>query len=335
MYLGLPVMSWRDVNKLYGDTDIFVTANELSAPNIIGILLEQGISIDRILNYEPVEKRLGCRFAETLLDVATFGGLELYCCFQSETGTKTFCSELPRIKVDYNKFGDDAMNQFFQLRNLIADRIKNGNIPHECEQCKVISEEYYYSNRKIRAITLGGDGPCNYQCLDCGHQYNAKYQHKSPFNEIKQAFSTIRHTTDCDSDVRIVLSVGEFSMSDEGNDLVRYLHDYHVTLYSNAYKWSDAVAEALGDGRAYLYVSVDAGTPETYAKIKGIKDIGAFDVVCNNLREYSKYGIIILKYIVFEGGGNDNHKDFNGFFGLADEIASRVVIYCTQSISWE
>jgi len=321
--LGLPIMSWGDAVLRLDDFDVFVTANELSVPDIIGTLLALGISEDRILNYEPVEKRMGCGFAETFLDIATYGdGLELYCCIQSETGTKTFCDELPKIRVAHNKFDDSSLADFLCFRNQIADNIKTGIFSNKCQNCNAIANKYYFSNRKIRSITLGGDGPCNFSCMDCGHLHNARYQHESPFSEIKSTIPVIERVVGCGLDTRIVLTAGEFSVSDEGNELLELLNNYHVALYSNAYRWSDATARSLGAGKAYLYTSVDAGTRETFYRIKGVD---AFDTVCGNLREYSKCGIVVLKYIVFEGI-NDNYKDINGFFELADAIATRVVI---------
>jgi hypothetical protein len=64
-FLGLPVMSFADAEKQFGDFDVYVTANERSAPDIIGFLLENGVDHERILNYEPIEKRLGCATIES------------------------------------------------------------------------------------------------------------------------------------------------------------------------------------------------------------------------------------------------------------------------------
>jgi len=66
-FLGLPVMSFQDATERFGDTDIYVTANERHAPDIIGYLLEDGVKPERIVNYEPVEKRRGCIHLESLL----------------------------------------------------------------------------------------------------------------------------------------------------------------------------------------------------------------------------------------------------------------------------
>lgn len=69
-----------------------------------------------------------------------------------------------------------------------------------------------------------------------------------------------------------------------------------------------------------IYCSVDAGTVETFRKVKGVD---GFDRVCENLREYAKHGPVILKYILLDGI-NHTDQDLKGFFKLADEVAVRV-----------
>ena len=63
---------------------------------------------------------------------------------------------------------------------------------------------------------------------------------------------------------------------------------------------------------------MDAGTLETFYKIKGVDCYGR---VCDNLRKYATQtdNAIMLKY-VFLPGINDNKIDVNGFFELATEL---------------
>jgi molybdenum cofactor biosynthesis enzyme MoaA len=62
--------------------------------------------------------------------------------------------------------------------------------------------------------------------------------------------------------------------------------------------------------------SLDAGTRESYTKIKG-KDV--FDTVVENIRRYAaNSGNIQLKYIVMPENCNDD--DLNGFLAICGEI---------------
>jgi hypothetical protein len=68
-------------------------------------------------------------------------------------------------------------------------------------------------------------------------------------------------------------------------------------------------------------VSLDAGTRETFAKIKGLD---LFDKVCDNLVRYSSKGPVRLKYIILPGL-NDNEADIDGFVALCVRLKATAV----------
>ena len=70
-------------------------------------------------------------------------------------------------------------------------------------------------------------------------------------------------------------------------------------------------------------MSIDAGTRETYQKIKG-HDF--FDKVITNLKKYSESeGDVSLKFIILEGI-NDNKEEIDGFIKIAKGIARYIII---------
>ncbi|OIO05620.1 MAG: hypothetical protein AUJ49_01025 [Desulfovibrionaceae bacterium CG1_02_65_16] len=70
----------------------------------------------------------------------------------------------------------------------------------------------------------------------------------------------------------------------------------HGLVYTNALKYSEVVAQGLA-GRLRAVCSLDAGTRETYAAIRGVD---GFDTVWTNIRHYVAAGAqnLTLKYIV-------------------------------------
>ena len=99
-------------------------------------------------------------------------------------------------------------------------------------------------------------------------------------------------------------------------------HGIFQNIKTSGFKYLKGVAAALEKNLGLVEVSVDAGTPETYARVKG-KD--AFDRVVKNLREYSKYGQIQLKYIVMKD--NLGNEDIDGFLNLARTLdVKRIVV---------
>ena len=76
-------------------------------------------------------------------------------------------------------------------------------------------------------------------------------------------------------------------------------------VYTNSTKYSPSIEEYLISGKIKITTSIDAGTLETFKKVRGVK---TFDKVFSNLRKYyskSKKGIII-KYIL----NSENSSDF-------------------------
>ena len=71
-----------------------------------------------------------------------------------------------------------------------------------------------------------------------------------------------------------------------------------------------------------MNVSIDAGTRETFHKIKGVD---GFERVCENLQEYHKAGCVTLKYI-FLPGINDKKEDIDGFVDLCIELKCKIVV---------
>ncbi len=64
--------------------------------------------------------------------------------------------------------------------------------------------------------------------------------------------------------------------------------------------------------------SFDAGTPETYAKIKGVD---CFEKMLENIRHYlqAPYFVLNPKYL-FQPGINDNERDVENFAQICEEL---------------
>jgi pyruvate-formate lyase-activating enzyme len=318
-YWGLPVMSWMDACRQFGDVDVYVSANERVAPEIIGFLLENDVAPERIVNYEPVEKRLGCAWAETYLGLQPEGGaIVMQCCARNEIDE--VLSRTPYMN-NTPVFDIGLLNRFIDLKYGIANDLKKRNVHKNCDGCAYIKETYYYQSRKIRQLAVTAAGACNFKCIYCSNKHFELYRHRV-FSDSHNAISKVINTGLVDKDVFMALSSGEFSISNDGNRLAELISRYQSSLFTNAFKWSEAAAQALESGNSYLYVSVDAGTRDTFKKIKGVD---AFGQVCANLKEYASKGTVVLKYILCEGL-NENDADLEGFFKLADEVASLVVL---------
>ena len=93
---------------------------------------------------------------------------------------------------------------------------------------------------------------------------------------------------------------------------------------SNLSVYREKLGELMETGRIKkLITSIDAGTRETFKKIK---KNDKFDSVVENMRKYPlDKTIFYLKYL-FLPGYNDNEKDVDGFYEIAKKAGAIVKI---------
>jgi hypothetical protein len=319
-FIGLPVMSFADAEKQFGDFDVYVTANKRNAPSIIGFLLENGVSPERIVNYEPIEKRSGCASIESRILLIFSGSyLEFIYCGCVGVGAR-FPQWRPKIILDDAELDIKMFSEIIDDKLKFIEMIKNGYYPEICKNCLLKKENgYFYANSKLRQIDLAGHAPCNFKCYNCGNVQQWPRCTYNAWDIILDRFGVIEESGLVADDCIIILSLGEYTVARNHGAVLKRLEKYPLILFSNAYKWSDPTAEALSNGYTWLRVSVDAGTRETFKKIKGVD---GWERVCENLERYSKLGTLVLKYIIFPGQ-NDDEANLKGFYELCDRLGAK------------
>lgn len=121
---------------------------------------------------------------------------------------------------------------------------------------------------------------------------------------------------------------GESTLLPEFDAQVIMLADrnYHQFIHTNAVRFSPAIAEVLGRGRAVVNISLDSGDAESYHLIKGID---AWDRVVNNIARYrealSQPEALELKYIINRDTAHPH--TILKFFALCRELDIRKVLY--------
>ena len=323
---GLPIFSWEDARERYGDSFyVYVTAEPRVAPDIISFLLEQSFSAKQIINYEPVEKRLGCRNADHSL-VALLDGSYVYYRGCNAIGDNLSYKDITlacRVELGRASHPDElkkSVNTIRDMNNMISGGACEG-IYENCRDCIDRKMKYYFSKQKLRRFNICGTVPCNYKCCYCcqDHEVYEKFRGEA-YPLSRKILHALEQEGLIDGDTCISIGAGEFTANVGGNELVAEMAGkYPLLLLTNGYLFSLEAAGAIKQSGAIL-CDLDAGTPESYRKIKGVD---GFKQVSEHIREYAKYGPIILKYILLEGM-NDSPEDLEGFFKLADEIATRV-----------
>jgi wyosine [tRNA(Phe)-imidazoG37] synthetase (radical SAM superfamily) len=314
VFLEIPILSFSDALSLYPDLEIYIVGCNYKY-QIMGNLVEKyKFSKTRIINYEPVEKRRGCTYIE---NVMSCGGHKLqFCC--SDFGKKK--SPAVMFEGDYGK----TLREWADLRETLAFKLAAGEHT-PCDGCHCITEDYYAVERKICWLNYGEGGVCNFNCVYC------KLVEKSSavdtcgqdieLVELYRHLSVDRMLSDSP---HVDVAPGEPALYKKtGETLTEIENSCFPLILTNSSIYSEKIARSLRRGRSALYVSLDSGTRETFAAVKGVD---AFSQVVDNLREYAKCapGVVGLKYI-FLPGRNDNARDVDGFVELANELGSAFV----------
>jgi len=106
---------------------------------------------------------------------------------------------------------------------------------------------------------------------------------------------------------------GEPTIMPRKDELLDLINDFRLNLATNGIVFDDRFAMMTARPGSMAVISVDAGTRETYRRIKGMD---AFEIVCGNIKKYRERGAnITMKYIFMPE--NSNETDMDGFISQA------------------
>jgi pyruvate-formate lyase-activating enzyme len=308
LFDGLEILPIDEVKSRFGDFMLFISA-ENRLYEIIGYLLEEGsVSKDKIINYLPVSKRRSCRFLENHCIVA--GGMLSFCYSDFDRNNP--------IGVKFTGNYNETVGEFIALRQQILHDISE-NISNQCSNCQGLASNYYpteSSDSPLKAFTYQNGGICNFRCSYCVARKTTSVK-----MELPELFAALKARGLFAPNFSCSFVAGEITIHPRRKKIYEALQMCdNCHIYTNALIYDEYISTLLSSGRGRMIVSIDAGTRDTFAKVKGVD---AFDRVCKTLSRYGRESknAIDLKYI-FLPGINDNEADVDGFIALASEIKS-------------
>ncbi len=211
-------------------------------------------------------------------------------------------------------------------RNEIRRANAEGVFP-ECAGCPHLREDDWPDKPEYLLDTLivGPSAVCDLKCGYCFTVLEPNTVESSRY-ELYPILEEIIRKGYLSPDALILWAGGEPTIFKRFDDMFRLLTSHGRVkhrIYTNATRTSPAVIEALKADRATVICSMDAGTRETYAQVKG-RD--AFDRVVATCTRYAETGgDFRLKYLGLPG--NSTPQDMEGFLALARKWKVRT-IYC-------
>lgn len=124
---------------------------------------------------------------------------------------------------------------------------------------------------------------------------------------------------------------GEPTICREFEEIAEFLHSHYLrqAINSSGIVFSNTVLKGLKDGSMSIQISPDAGTEETYYKIKRQNN---FETVWGNIKKYALYpDMLYVKYIFFSLSANEN--DVRMFMERCIDAGVKIVVIDCESSS--
>ncbi len=311
---GLPILDYRAALERFDDLHFYIAANLNFKFEIMDALMREGISRDRIVNYEPYAKYVSCPALETRIG---FSNECMVICSSSFGKHRS-----PVMKYTGNPRTD--VDNYIKIRDGIID-IANGKttniegVPKGCIGCPDLKERFWPLNRRITEVSFCIKYRCNFGCIYCVQEEidRSVLSGEEHLNEALETMDIMKSEGIMDELAVVYVAPTEISVYPYKEKLMEHMKDYLCQFNTNASVYVPAVAESLKKG-GKLLCSMDAGTVETFMKVKRVGE-KMYQQVLDNLKMYSASGSVEMKYI-FMQGVNDNVEDIEGFVDACEYV---------------
>lgn len=213
--------------------------------------------------------------------------------------------ELELAHVDDEKLPETLLHNHRRL--LLRHRL--GDAPEVCRRCSAFVE-YDWDDVPGRApfsqASLNHYKKCNLRCVHCGYRRQDEVEHDTPHEKVIEALLKCIAAGILVPKPYLEVGGGEPSLGNGIENIVQYAleHGWEGLINSNGAKFSQVFANGVNAAQFSLLLTPDAGSRETYARIKGADN---FDNTWRNIGRYmaATSGNALVKFILEEGNKND------------------------------
>ena len=329
---GVPIMPFADALEHFDGLQYFICSDDFKY-TIIGDLLEKGVHPEDIINYVPVEKRRTCLYFYNRLLLVQGCENEPHSishCNKDSFKPQTAATQFPCENGDYGDVGE-------RLEQSFAD-FESGGM-EACRNCVMNREQYmvsraYSRHYKSVAFYQATCADCLSHCIYCcvgGNTQGSRSVLLRPLEDFSKFVDSVLALDRVDDDFTCALDMSEREydrkialavdgLKRAGRKPLVYKVNSCLLIYS------EGLEELMRQGMVYIIWSLDAGTRETYRKIK---QIDAFENTIQNVRRYialDAFGgkFIVAKYLIVKEM-NDNEAEFDAFLQLVVELGLEFV----------
>ncbi len=241
------------------------------------------------------------------------------CCLATPTNAET-----PVLLKNYDPENID-WETLFKTKKEFREQQKISEL-EGCKGCYNLETVDWDENKYISHINFNHWKNCNSRCIYCYTRNMVYPQHNNIYESIKKLVNSEYFKEGGE----ITFQGGEPTILEEFDDLVDLFiqKNTKMRVHSSGIHFSYKAAHGIHTGLLTIVISIDAGTPETYYKIKNVR---SFNKVCENIKEYAKRlhetnkGHLKVKYIIVPGI-NDSVEEIDKWFDIVTESKVKDVI---------
>ena len=297
---GVKVLPIDEALKIHPTAKVFITVEPESFQSVYNYLVEKGVPVARIKG-----PPLHCILIGNYITITDD---DLFTCAQK------------RAPIRLSRSGDirKDLEAYSTLCTALANDLKEGK-PTACSGCQRLHAGSAKEDIDIKYLNLALTSICNFKCCYCIY---------CPDSDLSyEVLEILQHFIE-EKDIEYVhLTSGEITIQEYKEQIIEILRKNKLNglLYTNASVFMGEIQGLLRDTAFMLNISLDAGTKETYARVK---KVDCFETVLHNIAQYASVADahqICLKYIVLEGINIDN-SNIDSFIDIAAKFRASVSI---------
>ncbi len=260
-------------------------------------------------------KRLSCRYLDGGL---VFHGDTLQACCVRHHGDRGHT-------VLLEPWTGEALpvKEILDARNHVREQLQRPQGYRSCNGCTMLRASPPDKRRyAFDYLNIANYFRCNLHCSYCTVYHRGLMNHVKD-RELLPVLKALLRDGFLAPSAHVDWAGGEPTLNPEFPEMSAFLGRTGMsqTIHTNAVVLSEAVLKLMPSSLQRIYVSVDAGTRETYLRIKGLD---AFDCVWENLARYVRVGgrRIMAKMILL----HENLEEVAEFVQHADKAGIQTVI---------
>lgn len=225
------------------------------------------------------------------------------------------------IKDEYKGKGL-KWDDIFKLKEKFIEENKKGIIDPRCEGCFNLVHKGWDDNEKyINYIHFNHWTHCNSDCIYCYTSWDKKNFQKKPHYKVMPILKELFKKKLFHPDGEVTFAGGEPTILNEFDDIINILLKNgvnRITVHTSGIKLSKAIEKGLKEGKISVCLSADAGSSETFYKVKRVNK---FDKFWQNVEKYvlaqpkDNNTLVETKFIIIPGI-NDNKEEIEKWFSL-------------------